>query len=241
MNAQQNHEGVVDWGGIAIFAAVAAGWSALAAHVPALALPARVGGLRIDNSLLVGAGPLLGGLVASALRGGPGPGALFASLLGPSRWLIVAALLAPVATAALFGLPGAGSGLPGLLFAASVVLYCVGEELGWRGWLQQALAGLQPVRAALLTALLWYGWHWTFLAPTLSDPRQGIGFAIGLLLGSFGLAASVRRTGATGMAVAWHAAVKLLGGPLQITVMLAALVFANWRAVAPSPPPRQDA
>lgn len=214
-----------DWLAVAIFFVVSCGWSAAAAHVPALAFPDRVGGLRIDNSILVGFGPALGALAATLARPRPKPTRSFLGL--KPGWTLVA-LAAPTFSClfvkAIFpAQPGYG-----WAFALSVTIYCLGEELGWRGWLHDALAGLAAWRAALITAALWYVWHWTFLAADLAKPTFGLGFAAGILVGSFALQAAVRRTRATGIAVAWHAAIKVLGAPAQLALMLAAIIMSNW-------------
>lgn len=220
-----------DWIAVGVFFGVAALWSAVAAHWGALQFPANADGYRIDNSILVGFGPVAGGVAADLVR--PRRQRV-RSMFGLAPAWVVLALLAPVVTMAVFGLPGRGviadPQLRGAVFAASVVIYCFGEELGWRGWLFDALAALKLWQSALVTAALWYAWHWTFLADTLLDPRVGPVFALGTVIASFGLAAAVRRTRATGLAVAWHAAVKLLVGPFQSGLMLGTIALANWAA-----------
>jgi membrane protease YdiL (CAAX protease family) len=78
-------------------------------------------------------------------------------------WLAPVAVLAgPIALAAVF----AGYHPEGLLAVAPYVVVAlvvpvifVGEEFGWRGYLQQRLSD-RPVTAVLGTGLIWAVWHW---------------------------------------------------------------------------------
>ncbi len=218
----------MDWIAVAVFFGVAFALSWAAAHWPVLALPDRLAGAKVDDALLVGLGPALGAVAASLVR--PAPLAL-ATLPGRSIWWTIVALLAPAITLGAFGVPRAASPhFAGAMFGLSVALYCIGEELGWRGYFFNAFAGLPLWRSALTTAALWYAWHWSFLAAELVHPQMGLGFGAGLVGASFGLAAATRRTRSSGLAAAWHAAAKTLGMPLQIAAMLCVIVAATWRS-----------
>jgi membrane protease YdiL (CAAX protease family) len=84
----------------------------------------------------------------------------------PRTWLILAGLLGPtilVATAALvdaaLGGPGPQLGTP---FWPAVLLPPLGEELGWRGYLQEHVSdrrGRGPVVAGLAVGAAWALWH----------------------------------------------------------------------------------
>ena len=70
------------------------------------------------------------------------------------------------ARAQLADLPGGALGLvllsipQALVFGSTInALFAFGEEVGWRGWLQQQLAPLGIGRASLVTGLLWGLWH----------------------------------------------------------------------------------
>lgn len=217
----------VDWVAVALFWGVACGWSWLAAHWTPLALPATAQGYKVDNSILVGFGPALGALVAGWLR--PNAAApRTTSLLGHVPWAGLLALLAPIAAVALVGLPRAAAPhAAGAIFAWTVVIYCIGEELGWRGWLFDSLGGLPLWQSAAVTALLWFVWHFTFL-PDLRQPIVALQFALGILIGSIGLAQATARGRSVGVAAGWHAAVKLLITPPQIGLMLALVAAATW-------------
>lgn len=46
------------------------------------------------------------------------------------------------------------------LFA--ILIYCLLEEIGWRGFLQQELKSLSPMLSILIVSALWFVWHLNF-------------------------------------------------------------------------------
>lgn len=74
----------------------------------------------------------------------------------------------------------------GLLSGVMLIIYALGEEYGWRGYLQQALAPLKEPWRILAIAVLWYLWHLNYLLPGFSFTSQIIFFGF-ILLGSWGL------------------------------------------------------
>jgi membrane protease YdiL (CAAX protease family) len=95
----------------------------------------------------------------------------------------------------------------GSLFVGSV-LYGLGEEPGWRGWL---LPYLQEKRGAvtstLLLSVIWAAWHapFFFYRFDFGGPSMIVGFFIGLLAGAFWLTFVFNTTGGSVWTVAfWH-------------------------------------
>jgi hypothetical protein len=222
---------------IGVFFVAACAWSWFAARWLVLTIPVGGTTLRIDDSMAVGFGPAIGALVASVAFGwSRQPSLRFASR--PA--IVIAALAIIVLTTAVLGLARAhlGPHLDGLSFALTVIVYCFGEELGWRGWLNDQLAGLPAWQAAAITAPLWYAWHWTFLGDLYASASFAAGFGAAIALASFGLATAARRTGGYGIAVVWHAAVKLFLQPASIPILLATAAAATFwvgRASKPGP------
>src|SRR3712207_850432 len=68
--------------------------------------------------------------------------------------------------------------------AAAVMPIILGEELGWRGYLQLRLFPGRPLRAALTTGLLWAVWHYPLWLAT-AEPVSGMGYH--LLFGTVAL------------------------------------------------------
>ncbi len=54
------------------------------------------------------------------------------------------------------------------------MLFALGEEIGWRGYLLPKLSGLGPVRAALLAGLLHGLWHLPIILLTPFYRGRGI-------------------------------------------------------------------
>lgn len=68
------------------------------------------------------------------------------------------------------------------LVALSILIYGLFEEIGWRGFLHQALKPLPNIVNILIVASLWFVWHLNFEITS----SNGLFFAI-LVLGSWGI------------------------------------------------------
>lgn len=80
---------------------------------------------------------------------------------------------------------GINAHLYGCIAAFGSFIYCIMEEYGWRGYLQEEFKFLQPVLKFLLIGFIWYTWHLSFLTEaTLSD---NLFFLAMLILGSWGI------------------------------------------------------
>ena len=214
-----------DWLAVGVFWTLAFAWSFAAAR---LSTVDEVAGLPIDSSLLVGFGPAIAAYVAPLLRRSSNRRA---TLLGQTGWLAVAAMAVPIAIAVVAGYAGhASPRTAALVLSLSILIYCWGEERGWRGWLYEELASLRLWQSALVTGVLWYAWHWSFL-----DEAKNIQFGLGIVAASFGFAFVARRTRSVGFATAWHTAMKLLWSPTQAGAMVAALVALTWAAGRKTP------
>ena len=178
----------------------------------------------IDTSILAGMGPLLAGwLVFRRIH--------TVSWVGtrPAKaWLMLGILPLAWVVAELAGLPVSTNLGASLLFTLSVIIYCAGEEWGWRGYLYEALLTLSPVWRVVITSVLWYGWHFVFYTD-LYDPQFALSFLAMIVAGSFGLDAVVVRTRSVAAVTAFHALVKL-GFPQFILLgVLMLLILATVR------------
>ncbi len=205
---------------VAAFYLVAVGVSFIAAQFPATDY---IGQFRVDGGLLIGLGPLLGAAVGAILLR-----QRFPSLFGRTFLIGALALLVPVGLTAITGFGTMASpGVPGLIFAASIIVYCICEEAGWRGFLTTNLAWMKDWHADLLSGVLWFAWHFTFMRE-LYDPAYLATFVPAIIAGAFGLAATRRMTGGFALASGWHAAIKLLPiGPAAFGLM-AFLALLTW-------------
>jgi uncharacterized protein len=135
------------------------------------------------------------------------------------------------------GLPG-GYGVSGL--AAVLVVNGYGEEVGWRGWLFEAFDPAQDrFSAALSVAGIWMVWHlptfWIDLSMRALVGPMLLGWAIGLVLGSFVLAHIYCFSGRSlGAVVLWHVTYNLCVATAATTGLVAAVVSSVvmvWGAV----------
>ena len=73
----------------------------------------------------------------------------------------------------------------GLIAAFGTFLYCIMEEYGWRGYLQEELKRLKPWKKYLIIGFTWYLWHLTFL--TKASVGDNLFFLGMMILGSWGI------------------------------------------------------
>ena len=147
-----------NWRSVALYYAIAV----------ILVVPFRLEGLHPDwfeslptlaKAVLSGYGPAIGAMVAMIVFRREhrrmitvaGRSLLFSGLFSAVPILLIAG----------FGSDGRGIGshLGGLYVGLSVLTYCFLEEVGWRGFLQDALKHVKTWQRVLITASLWYFWH----------------------------------------------------------------------------------
>jgi membrane protease YdiL (CAAX protease family) len=99
---------------------------------------------------------------------------------------------------------------PLTVLALLLVVNGLGEETGWRGFLQPALQRvLAPRLAILAVAVIWAGWHAPLFAILTTyrgfTPLTLVGFGIGLTCGAVVLGWLYNRTGSILAVAVWHA------------------------------------
>jgi len=128
-----------------------------------LDLPA---GLTIVRNLLSALGPWLGAFLVTILLRPERKVSLFGSGRLPSLIMIAV----PVVVFTLFGASnsdGLNEYYYGLIVGLLMAVYCLFEESGWRGYLQDELRGMNPFLRYVVIGVMWYAWHLT-LADYLS-------------------------------------------------------------------------
>lgn len=219
---------------IALFYAVAFGWSWFASRWTIPHLPGGVNAPRLHPMLLIGVGPLLGAVVAGSVRGGLPIGPV--SFLGHDRRWSWAALAVPVLIGAVIGMERfrLEPHVDAALWMGSFLIACIASEVGWREWLYNGLAGWPLWAVALVTWPLWLLWYLAFV-PVVGDAMGGgydIWFTLGLLVASVALAAVVRWTRSSAIAAGWHAAIGTDMGLWETAVMLVLLAALTWKAAS---------
>lgn len=139
---------------------------------------------------------------------GPGVAALLAlaifrkkhrrtvTLLGTSWTRSLAFAAVPTVLVVAVGVGAEQPHLTGLFFAEIHILYALAEELGWRGFLQDALAPLPPRPRYVLIGVLWGIWHLTtFTSGGLAQMvlRPAVMFVL-WVGGSWGIGRAVERS-----------------------------------------------
>ncbi len=110
------------------------------------------------------------------------------SFFGSSRSKSLLMALIPTVLLIVIGVQnkyGINVHLFGLIAAIGSFIYCIMEEYGWRGYLQEEFKYLKPVVKFLLIGIIWYTWHLTFLTDTTLG--NNLIFLGTLIFGSWGI------------------------------------------------------
>lgn len=75
--------------------------------------------------------------------------------------------------------------LYGLIAAVGSFIYCIMEEYGWRGYLQEEFKFLKQGIKFLFIGIIWYAWHLSFL--TEATIMDNLFFLGTLIMGSWGI------------------------------------------------------
>jgi hypothetical protein len=73
----------------------------------------------------------------------------------------------------------------GFISIIGTLIYCIMEEYGWRGYLQEELKTLKPWQKYLIIGIIWYLWHLTFL--TKATIGDNLFFLAMMIFGSWGI------------------------------------------------------
>lgn len=73
----------------------------------------------------------------------------------------------------------------GFIAIIGTLLYCIMEEYGWRGYLQEELKTLKSWQKYLIIGFIWYIWHLTFL--TKATVGDNFFFLAMMIFGSWGI------------------------------------------------------
>jgi len=166
-------------------------------------------GLPVMQAILEGSGPFVAAAVLTVgFRRQWHPVSFLGSV--PSRAGLTMAV--PPLVFAVIGLPnstGISPHLYGLCAGLLVLGYCILEEAGWRGYLQNALDPLPDWQRFGLVGLLWYGWHLSFLSPEATMGRESM-FLAAMVLGSLGLGKVAADTRSVVVVAGFHLVINVL-------------------------------
>lgn len=198
-----------DWAGIALFYAISCAitWPLLAWRDFA---PESWAASPIPHwlrPLLYGWGPGIGALIALRARASRHHRTI--TLAGSSTARSLVALLAPVLIVGVVApaQKAAHPHLAGLVAGVHAIAYAFGEELGWRGYLQDALRPVAPVPRYVTLGLMWGVWHLAAFAghgSIAATVGRLVAFYAILIASSAGIGTAVDRTQSLCVATACH-------------------------------------
>ena len=103
----------------------------------------------------------------------------------------------------------------GLMGGIGTFIYCLCEEIGWRGYLQDELQSTKEWKRVLLIGTLWYFWHLPFITnQNFSDNIQFLGW---MILGSWGIGKVIDLTRSIVAATCFHMIINLMMYNEQLT------------------------
>lgn len=98
--------------------------------------------------------------------------------------------------------------LYGFITIIGTLLYCIMEEYGWRGYLQEELKSLKPWRKYLLIGFIWYLWHLTFL--TKASVGDNFFFLAMMVIGSWGIGQVAESTKSILASACFHLIIQIM-------------------------------
>ena len=96
----------------------------------------------------------------------------------------------------------------GLVASIGTLLYCIMEEYGWRGYLQEELKELKPWKKYLIIGFIWYLWHLTFL--TKASAGDNLFFLGMMILGSWGIGQVAESTKSILASACFHMIIQIM-------------------------------
>jgi membrane protease YdiL (CAAX protease family) len=140
----------------------------------------------LTTVFLEGSGVIIGALIAiSFLKENRNPKI---TLFGTSKSKSLAMALIPIIILTIIGVKNEfelDSHLYGFIAIVGTLLYCIMEEYGWRGYLQEELKTLKSWQKYLIIGFIWYLWHLTFL--TQATVGDNLFFLAMMIFGSWGI------------------------------------------------------
>lgn len=98
--------------------------------------------------------------------------------------------------------------LYGLIAIIGTLIYCIMEEYGWRGYLQEEMKSLKPWLKYLSIGFIWYLWHLTFL--TEATVGDNLFFLVMMILGSWGIGQVAESTKSILASASFHLIIQIM-------------------------------
>jgi uncharacterized protein len=103
---------------------------------------------------------------------------------------------------------GLNSNIYGFIVAIGSLIYCIMEEYGWRGYLQEEFGSIKPLKRYVFIGFIWYVWHLSFL--TEATFFENLFFLVMLILGSWGIGQIADSTKSILISACFHLLINIL-------------------------------
>jgi uncharacterized protein len=159
--------------------------------------------------LLEGSGVFIGALLALYFLKKKRPKTI--TLFGTSRSKSLLMVVIPVFMLTILGVTNEFDlNVHGYGFIAIVgtMLYCIMEEYGWRGYLQEELTSIAPWKKYIAIGIIWYVWHLSFL--TEASIGDNLFFLFMMMVGSWGIGQVADSTKSILASACFHLIIQIL-------------------------------
>jgi membrane protease YdiL (CAAX protease family) len=161
------------------------------------------------NVLLEGSGVIIGALIIIPFLKKERNTEI--SLYGTSKSKSLIMVTIPIIILTIIGVKndfGMDYHIYGLIAVIGTFLYCIMEEYGWRGYLQEELKILKPWKKYLIIGFIWYLWHLTFL--TKASVGDNLFFLGMMILGSWGIGQVAESTKSIIASACFHMVIQIM-------------------------------
>lgn len=159
--------------------------------------------------LLEGSGVIIAALIAIRLLKKNRQTAF--SLFGTSKSKSIVMAIIPIIILTIIGVTNEFSlnaHLYGFIAITGTLLYCIMEEYGWRGYLQEELKTLKDWQKYLIIGFVWYLWHLTFL--TGASIEDNLFFLSMMIFGSWGIGQVAESTKSILASACFHLIIQIM-------------------------------
>ncbi len=133
------------------------------------------------------------------------------SLFGTSKSKSLLMAIIPIVILVIIGVENEfelDSHLYGFIAITTTLIYCIMEEYGWRGYLQEELKILKPWLKYLIIGFIWYLWHLTFL--TKATFGDNLFFLAMMIFGSWGIGQVAESTKSILASACFHLIIQIM-------------------------------
>ena len=163
----------------------------------------------LTSVLLEGSGVIIGALIILPLL--KKQRKIEISLFGTSKTKSLIMMFIPIALLVIIGVKNdfeMNYHIYGFIASIGTFIYCIMEEYGWRGYLQEELKRLKAWGKYLIIGFIWYLWHLTFLTKaSLGDNLFFLGM---MILGSWGIGQVAESTKSIIASACFHMIIQIM-------------------------------